>query len=268
MDARSTPARETYDRLAPVYDRFTSDYDYDTWLTRLEEVADHHGRRGSRLLDIACGTGRSFAPMLARGYEVTACDVSPGMAAVARQRAGDCARVFVADMRALPDCGAFDVVTCLDDAVNYLLTRRDLIDMFRCAAARLAPGGLLIFDTNTTLTYRSAFATSDEFDVGDTRFRWEGTARLRFAPGGLATARVTAEEAGRRIADAIHLQRHHPPEVVCAALRAAGLTPGAVLGQSTGCRISRRADDLTHTKSLFVARRDEEPCPKRRGGLE
>ena len=52
--------------------------------------------RGRRLLDVACGTGRSFLPMLERGYDVTACDISPAMAARAREKSGGAARVLVA----------------------------------------------------------------------------------------------------------------------------------------------------------------------------
>src|SRR5688500_19119565 len=113
-------ARRAYDAIAPGYDLLTAGYAHELWLAALEALAMDHGLRGRRVLDVACGTGKSFLPLLDRGYAVTACDVSAAMAARAQAKAGDRARVLVADMRALPLLGAFDLVTCLDDAPNHL----------------------------------------------------------------------------------------------------------------------------------------------------
>src|SRR6266508_136426 len=125
-------ARPAYDALASTYDSYTADYDCERWLTVLHDLAAEHGARGKRLLDVACGTGRSFEPMLRRGYEVTACDISPAMVERAAARlAGWGGAAAVADMRSLPDWGSFDLVTCLDDAVNYLHDEVDLDASFR-----------------------------------------------------------------------------------------------------------------------------------------
>ena len=56
-----------------------------TLLPKLER----HRLQGRRLLDVACGTGKSFIPMLERGWEVTACDISAAMVEVARGKVGD-----------------------------------------------------------------------------------------------------------------------------------------------------------------------------------
>src|SRR4051812_47062489 len=121
ISVSQAPARDAYDALAPAYDLLTAGYAYDRWLAALERVAIEHGLSGRRLLDVACGTGKSFEPMLARGYAVTACDISPEMALRAAAKAASRADVHVADMRELPVFGRFDLVTCLDDAINHLL---------------------------------------------------------------------------------------------------------------------------------------------------
>src|SRR3954453_11861920 len=120
------PAVAAYERMAPYYDLFTASYDYERWLPKLGALALDPGLEGNRLLDVACGTGKSFAPLLARGYEVVACDLSPAMVAEARRRAGGGAEGLVADMRDLPVLGSFDLVTCLDDSLNYLLSESEL----------------------------------------------------------------------------------------------------------------------------------------------
>src|SRR3954454_2667148 len=113
-------AAEAYDGLAPAYDAFTAAHEYVRWLDYLEGLAVEHGLRGKALLDVGCGTGKSFLPMLEKGYDVVACDLSPQMAERAREKMPTgAARVLVADMRELADLGAFDLVTCLDDAINY-----------------------------------------------------------------------------------------------------------------------------------------------------
>ena len=70
------------------------------------------------VLDVACGTGKSFAPLLQRGYVVIACDASSGMMARARARTDGRAEVVTADVRHLPVLGAFDLVACLDARVD------------------------------------------------------------------------------------------------------------------------------------------------------
>src|SRR5437879_1305359 len=85
--ATASVALGAYETLAPYYDSFTAAYDHDNWLSELEAIAKCHGLRGRRLLDVACGTGKSFIPLLERGYQTTACDLSPAMVRVASRRA-------------------------------------------------------------------------------------------------------------------------------------------------------------------------------------
>src|SRR5256885_15284049 len=181
----ASPALEAYERLAPVYDLLTAGYDHPTWLDSLEALAIEHGLRGRRLLDLACGTGKSFLPMLARGYSVSGCDVSPAMVELAREKvvvAGAEAELFVADIRALPPTAPVDLITCLDDAVNYLLSPEDLAAALLCMARALAPGGLAVFDVNTVATYRSSFASDFALDGPDSFLCWRGEAGEGFAP--------------------------------------------------------------------------------------
>src|SRR3954453_12141681 len=85
------PARAAYELLAPFYDSYTREYGHERWLANLEAIATAHGLRGNRLLDVGCGTGKSFLPMIERGYEVTGCDISPAMVERAREAAGGAA---------------------------------------------------------------------------------------------------------------------------------------------------------------------------------
>jgi SAM-dependent methyltransferase len=253
------PALAAYEGLAPFYDRFTASYAHERWLDALERLAVEHGLGGRRLLDVACGTGKSFLPMLARGYEVTACDLSPAMVDVARDKIAGEAEVFVADMRELPAVGEFDLITCLDDAVNYLLSEEDMRAAIDGMAANLRPGGLLVFDVNTLATYRRTFGADAAAEAGGAFFCWRGDAPPEIRPGIEAGAWV---EVFRERADGLwertrsrHEQRHHPRASIEAAIADAGLEVAAVRGQLPGARLEPELDEQRHTKAVYLARR-------------
>jgi SAM-dependent methyltransferase len=251
----ATPALLAYERLAPVYDDFTDGYDHDAWVGRLERIARNHGANGPRVLDVACGTGKSFVPLLERGWDGWACDISPAMVERARHRGDvDPARVLVADMRALPQLGAFELVTCLDDAVNYLLSVEDLIAAFAGVARLLAPDGVYLFDTNTLATYRAGFALGAVFERPLAGAMWRGETSEPIEPGALCMAAIELDGTGERTISR-HVQRHHPEPVVRRALTSAGLACRAVLGQSTGGVLHEDADEEVHTKLVYVAGR-------------
>ncbi|HEY4280965.1 MAG TPA: class I SAM-dependent methyltransferase [Conexibacter sp.] len=247
-------ALEAYEQLAHVYDRFTASYDHDGWVRRLVELARRHGLEGSRALDVACGTGKSFGPLLELGYDVWACDLSPAMVAQAR-RVGALpeGRIRVADMRELPEIGTFDLVTCLDDAVNYLLDADDLAAAFASVARLLSDDGLYLFDANTLSTYRDGFSARATFERPLAEAIWRGETTGPIVPGAICSASI--EIGGRDAAVSRHIQRHHPQAAVRNALASAGLACRAVLGQSTGGVLHQDADEEAHTKLVYVAGR-------------
>jgi SAM-dependent methyltransferase len=253
----ATPALLAYERLAPVYDDFTDGYDHDGWVERLERIARRHGACGDRVLDVGCGTGKSFAPLLGRGYDVWACDISPAMVARARRCEGvDADQVLVADMRDLPELGAFALVTCLDDAVNYLLEVEDLVAAFASVARSLAPDGVYLFDTNTLATYRAGFAARATFERPRAGAVWRGETAEPIEPGALCAASIVlAGDGDGEAGVSRHVQRHHPEATIRHALSSAGLTCRAVLGQSTGGVLHEDADEAAHTKLVYVAGR-------------
>ena len=262
-----SPAREAYEALAPVYDTLTRDYPYERWLTALERLAVGCGLRGSRLLDVACGTGKSFMPLLRRGYEVVACDISPAMVAEAVAKAPE-AELVVADMRALGRLGEFDLVTCIDDSLNYLLCEDDLAAALRGFRENLAPGGLAVWDTNSPAMYRTAFASDWVAEAEDCFIAWKGLAGADFAAGGTTGAQVDVflrAGTGWERTTSFHQQRHWPVAEVRAAAARAGLEIVATRGQRRGAVLDDAVDEHVHTKVVFVAARDDRHRPPRGG---
>lgn len=255
------PARDAYESLAPYYDRFTVHHDYELWTSRIRELLRLHGDPRGRMLDVGCGTGKSFEPFLEE-YEVTAVDLSPAMAAHAELRARGRARVLCADMRSLPDLGRFELVTALDDAVNYLLTSPELAAALRSVRRLLAPGGRLVFDVNLLHTYRTFFATSSVMSEPGLLLAWHGTTDPQTPAGVMATACLYAfaehPDGGWSLSTSEHVQRHWPQPELLDAMSCAGLRPLGVYGQHYDARFVPDAEELVHTKALVIACRDDE----------
>lgn len=226
-------AQEVYDQLAPVYDEFTSTNNYELWLGQvLLPELEKHGLRQGWALDVGCGTGRAFDPLLDRGWQIVGCDASSGMLARAREKFGDRVRLIHADARELelirssPDGEGFQLILLLNEVVNYLTEDGDLQRAFAGVRRNLSPDGLVVFDTNTLLWFRECFASGRSEEMSEGGWDWHGlsetvergsTYEMRFA--------------GHGVKPQVHRQRHWISEEVQAALEEVGLRHVAALGQ-------------------------------------
>jgi SAM-dependent methyltransferase len=251
-------AEIAYEAFAPVYDDFTAHHDYELWLGKLLPELQRLGLQGDRLLDVACGTGKSFIPMLQRGWQVTACDISAGMVEQARAKVGEAAALSVADMRELPELGEFDLVWCLDDAVNYLLSGAELEQALSGMRRNLGPNGLLMFDVNTLNTYRSFFAEEVVIERDGRRLVWKGRGSPDAASGAISEASFEVLPLGGDggepvIAEQMHRQRHFPEAEVLAALESAGLRALEVFGHNDDAVLRQPLQDEVHSKAVYIA---------------
>ena len=98
---------------------------------------------GSRVLDVACGTGNTAIPLARRGCIVTGVDIAPNLLEQARARAAGehlAIQFDEGDAEALPYAdGTFDAVTTMFGAM--FAPRHELVA--RESARVLRPGGLL-----------------------------------------------------------------------------------------------------------------------------
>jgi SAM-dependent methyltransferase len=255
-----------YDAFAPYYDAFTAGSDYERWTANVLELAHGEGLTGWRLLDLACGTGKSFVPFLRRGFRVTGCDSSSAMLAEAARKAPEATLVH-ADVRDLTVLGRFDLVTCFDDSLNYLPDEADLGAAFASMAANLATDGLAIFDLNSLLAYRTTFARDTVTGRDDgTLFAWRGESSEDAAPGCHASARIDVfvprEDGSYERVRTHHAQRHFPRELVVALLPAAGLELVSVNGVLDDGTPVADADELRLLKVLYTTRRAKGGAPQ------
>jgi SAM-dependent methyltransferase len=248
-------ARLAYEAFASIYDDFNHLNDYEMWLGALLPELEKHGLRKGRLLDIGCGTGRAFEPMLRRDWEILGCDLTPGMLAEARRKFGDAVPLRVADIRALPSFGEFELVWALNDVINYLVGDGDLERALAGMRANLASGGLVLFDANTLSLFEASFASGDDEGMSVGEWRWVGQ------EGGVEAGGVFgAEVSGGDVEAHVHRERHWTEDQVRAAMASAGLEMLTALGQrevDARVLLEQPPDEQRHYKVIYIARAAE-----------
>jgi SAM-dependent methyltransferase len=249
----------SYDPMAPHYEAFVGDAEvmrYPQWLAGLVALAAEHGATGGRALDVGCGTGRSLEALLVAGFDASGCDASARMMEIARDRVGDDVDLEVATLPEIPSGPPLQLVTAVNDIINYIAPR-DLDAAIGAMADRLAPGGVLLFDANTPLTFESFFGRTFCRSADGLFLIWES---LETDNDGAYSADLHAFTEDRahpgRWTQSVsrHVQHHHPHERVCDALVAAGLELLAVEGQRDGGDRDAPADETVHIKRIYLAR--------------
>lgn len=250
-------APAAYDAFAPFYDTLTVHQDYHWWWSALLPLAEAAGLRGRRVLDVACGTGKSLGPLVARGWSAVGVDASRGMLAQAGSKLGSSVPLLVHDMRELPVLGEYDLVCSLNDAVNNVLDDHQLVETFRGFRRNLAPGGVVVFDLDTLATFRGYGDSVLAHQEPDRILIVEGADASALEPGGILRLDFVVLERRELFlwttTRTSHHQRHHPEAQVRRALAAADLELVEVRGQ-IGFRLDEAMDDLVHEKAVYVAR--------------
>lgn len=129
----------------------------------------------ARVLDLACGWGRHALPLAARGYHVTALDLSPALLAEGQRAAGErgCPVEWVrGDMRRLPFRSAFDAVLCFFSSLGYQLSDDEDLRVLGTVRDALQPGGRLLLETMHRDQVAREFAERDWWEGPDGEPVW------------------------------------------------------------------------------------------------
>lgn len=239
------------DLFAPAYDDFNYRYHNTRWTARLLAKAQEAGLAGKRVLDVGCGTGLSMIPMLRRGFQVTGCDISLAMVAIARRKLGDSADVHSLDMRDLPVLGTFDLVWAVNDPINYLLSEDELVAALQGFTRNLGETGIVVIDATPLGVYRTFFAEEISVEVSGRRLRWSGLGDPESVkPGMIGEAHFEVEgEAGAHV----HRMRHFSQPEMQEAFARAGLCTVQVFGELNG-ELVRPLDEAAHGKAVYVCK--------------
>jgi len=150
---------------------------------------------GSRVLDLACGTG-ILTEMIDEDYEVTGADISGEMVEIAQNK--DLEADFVqADMRDLPFYEEFDAVVMYGQPLSHMETPADVARSINSIHDSLNPDGVFVTDVFSENAGMSNGITPLEMEFGDytvemvPEFRnydfitqtWEGSIDFRIENG-------------------------------------------------------------------------------------
>jgi SAM-dependent methyltransferase len=119
---------------------------------RVQEFVDRHLPGAQSILELGCGTG-SILARLTSFSSLTGLDQSPEMLAIAREKVPT-ARLVEGDMSSFALGEQFDVIVCVFDSLNHLLTFEAWESTFATVHDHLHSGGLFIFDVNTVGEFR------------------------------------------------------------------------------------------------------------------
>lgn len=216
--------------LAAVYDAIMADVEYDHWLDFVLTYARDGGLEPRTALDLACGTGGFTRELHAAGLAVTGLDGSAEMLLSARKRLPSVPFVQ-GDLRTFELGQRFDLVTCVFDSLNNLLSTQDLGAAFGQMYAHLNAGGLLACDLNTRLGVRELWegdsiegvVTAE--DGGEVHYHWSHHYDPQEELGVVqAFCRVMNEGEGVQEFVETHKERGYDPAEVAALLHGAGFS--------------------------------------------
>ena len=185
----------TYQAFASVYDELMNDVPYDEWVERIDRDIRRYGvskTAGEReevssddeavlaserdlVADLACGTGVITRKLFDKGYDVFGVDISSDM--LSRAQTSDDERGIMylnQDICELDLYSTIGTAVCICDSLNYLLSDEELEAAFGGVSNFLYPGGVFIFDCNTSYKYREAIGESIIAEAGeDVSFIWD-----------------------------------------------------------------------------------------------
>ena len=160
----------SYGRFAYVYDFLMSDVPYDNWINLFISKKEQYNITGSKVLDVACGTGEFSVRLAEKGYSVTGVDLSDEMLAIAKVKADQSGVVipfYQQNMVELDMGEQFDSIVIFCDSLNYLHTESDVQSTFQQVYEQLKPGGLFMFDVHSVFKIEHVFAGQTFADVQD-----------------------------------------------------------------------------------------------------
>jgi len=134
-----------YDVFSEFYDDMMGDRSRNVAL--VAGLITKHRPKAKKVLELACGTG-AILKALSGKYEVSGLDVSRGMLAKAKKKLPK-AGFYRQSMARFSIKDKFDVVLCLFDSINHLLSFKEWEAVFAGAKKHLNEGGLFVFDMNT-----------------------------------------------------------------------------------------------------------------------
>lgn len=152
-----------YEGFAEVYDLFMDNIPYEDWCNYVFGLLKEYGINEGLILDLGCGTGSLTELLADRGYDMIGVDNSEDMLQVAMEKRAESGKdilYLMQDMREFELYGTVRAVISICDCMNYILEYEELTKVFQLVNNYLDPGGIFIFDLNTSYKYETVMGDS------------------------------------------------------------------------------------------------------------
>ena len=239
-----------YKTTASVYDLFMDKKLYDEWIEYILKLWKRHRLRPKLVLDLCCGTGNITHRLAERGYEMIGVDISPDMLMRAQRKSTREVLFLNQDAARFELYGTVDAIVCLCDSVNHIIGKKQLLSMFKQVYTYLNPGGLLIFDINTSHRFERDLAYPFCGLNKDSAFIIESSCDSRKKIMQFVTTFFIKEPGGYKRKREVHYERVYKIGELCAMLKKTGLKPLAVYNDRTFTRPDKKSGRV-----FFVVRR-------------
>ncbi len=190
-----TGGTSAYQAFAGVYDELMADVPYDEWCERIDRDIRKYGVTKTNenrekassedeevlaserdlVADLACGTGIVTRKLFDKGYDVFGIDISSEMLTRASDLDEGRGIMYLnQDICELDLYSTIGTAICICDSLNYLLSDEELQSAFDGVSNFLYPGGIFIFDCNTSFKYRESIGESTIAEAGENvSFIWD-----------------------------------------------------------------------------------------------
>ncbi len=222
--------QNSYTALSGVYDKLMYDVDYDRWAEYVISLLPQGCRK---IGETACGTGSITLRLAARGYKVTASDISQPMlnAAAANARANGLKPTFICQDMTKLTLPPQHAIVCCCDGVNYLTKDDDLLSFAKSAYDCLKDGGRLIFDISSMHKLKNILGDNLFYDDGDdVTYLWQNSydGDTHLTSMNLTIFKRQGDLYSRE--DETHTQRAYTSDEVIGILKQAGFKNTAAYG--------------------------------------
>ena len=205
-----------YKEFSYYYDSLMDPDFYSEYLKFIHEHANL-----KTILELGCGTGLTAIELAKEGHQVLATDLSEDMVNITALKAKDEGVELLTETIDMCDFALsqpVDTILCLTDAINYVLSKKKVQDVFNNVYEGLKYNGTFIFDVNSR--YKCNVILDDYHEKNEDEdffFSWDVESDHK---GGI-THHIIIDEDGHHV-DETHRQKTLPVEEYVQMLKKAG----------------------------------------------